>query len=216
MKIRKNYSFEYYQLSRYGSSDKRIVPFPSFLEATESANEKYKCSPEVLKSTSASDYRSSYMCFNIEVLFFLGFLLGQEVLGPIINGPLFNPNLSNNIMDNLWDIQFNFVYERLFFPVFSSMVKQIRKNAQSDGNPYVIGSIIFLVLAIPCVIVTVFLVNKKIKEIKSILSLLHHLQSSVIYRIPPISKILSGQLILKNMILQTGVYNILIKLLINL
>ena len=179
----------YYQHARYGGNSTLDTPFAYFKEVNNKAIEKYSCEDSMALPIT---YKDIYSCFNPDhqTTLFIG--LVSKIALPVVYGKLSKINLSDPMIDDLWFISAILLYQSFFHPMFESILPQLEKTIDSaipDTFPTCIGLLIVAFFFVIVINVFVSIVETKLKFA---LSLLLHVQLSIIMQTQKIVDVLNG------------------------
>jgi hypothetical protein len=178
----------YYIRSRYGPEDVSVLPFQAFARKVTEVSQQYQCSEYEIRHPSENEI---YKCYEIEMLFDL-------VLDTIVyHSTLYNMNkmmisFRDEKIEGAWDIINNFVYERMFFPVYQTIVNDVHEQVIDQISNVTIGAYILLSFAFCVICVDLYFGFIKESEFRFTLKLLLHFPPTVLFQTPAVSQVLSG------------------------
>ena len=189
LKRSNEYFSYYYQHARYGGNTSLDTPFAYFKQVNDEAIEKYKCEDE---SAIPVTYKDIYSCFDPDqqTTLFIGMV--SKLTLPVVYGNASQINCSDQMMDDMWFVSAILLYQSFFYPMFGSILPQLKKTIDSAIPDTFPSCIVMLVIAFIIVIIVNVFVTIDSAKLKFALSLLLHVQSSVIMQTQKIIDVLNG------------------------
>jgi len=182
-------SLNFYHNARFGLEDGSETPFKEFDEGISEQNAKRKCS--VTNIQSVSTMREAYECLSLEMLFYSFEIFIRSVIEPNQQINVFyGPN--HEVIWNMWEMEFTFIYDRLFSPIFLEIVPSVRESVLSTVSSNIVISLVIVILAamVECIMI---IHNLEVeKQLRFALSLLLKCSPHTVIQIPLIANVLGG------------------------
>ena len=181
----------YYNLARYGGPTDDEIPFPTFNSELVDIENSLACSEERLAQIPTT-YKMSYECMSpgLQILLVEPFIM--ELIEDWQSGITEDFDTHGELFDELWYMCAFNIYENFLFPMFDGIVPRIETRLSDSSNSAILSAVIIMVLVVAIMLIMFSVIYETNKRLKFGLSLLFHVQPSVVLQTPKIMAVLGG------------------------